>query len=89
MFKKGVNDEVYFRHVDKHRNFLQVDTSFWVYIVRRAQSAQNKFACLGNIFRKTLGDEVDFLPANKHESFLEVDSTFLDVRRQESPKYPK
>ena len=84
-----MNDEVYFRHVDKHRNFLQIDTSFWVYIVRRAQSAQNKFAYLGNIFRKTLGDEVDFLPANKHESFLEVNSIFLGVRSQASPKYPK
>ena len=84
-----MNDEVYFLHVDKHRNFLQVDTSFRVYIVRRAQSAQNKFACLGNIFRKALGDEVDFLPADKHESFFEVNSIFLGVRSQACPKYLK
>ena len=71
-----MNDEVYFLHVDKHRNFLQVDTSFWVYIVRRAQSAQNKFACLGNIFRKALGDEVDFLPADKHKVFLKLIASF-------------
>ena len=51
-----MNDEVYFCHVEKHQNFLQVDITTWVCVSRHAQSMQNKkFAYLCNISRKTWG----------------------------------
>ena len=60
--KKEVNDEVYFWHVDKHQNLLQVDKlSFWVCTTRHAQSTQfKKFAYLCKISRKTWGMKLNF-----------------------------
>ena len=52
--KEKVNDEIYFYHVKKHRNFLQVDITTLDCISRQARSTQNKkFTCLCYISRKT------------------------------------
>ena len=49
-----MNDEVHFRHGDKHQSLLQVDElSFWDCVTKHTQSTHNKFAYLCNISRKT------------------------------------
>ena len=54
--KEEVNDEVYFCHIEEHRNLLQVILPSWVCVPRHAQSTQIKmFAYLCNISRKTWG----------------------------------
>ena len=68
----------------KIKVFYKVILSFWLCVTGHAQSAQNKFAYLFNVFRKAWG--LIFLPADKHKSFLEVDSITLSVRSKVSPK---
>ena len=72
------------------RLFCSLILSFWVSVVRHAQSTQNNnFTCIYSYLLKNLGDEVVFLPADKQEVFLQVDSINLGVRSQACPKYPK
>ena len=64
-----MNDEVLYRLM----------LSFWVCVIRHAESTQNKkFVCLLYL-QKSMGDEVDFLLADKHKNFLYDDSITLGV----------
>ena len=52
--------------------FYMLIQSFWVCVVRHAQSAKNKkFICF-QCLQKNIEDEHDFLSAEKHESFLHL-----------------
>ena len=80
-FKKEVHDEIFFGHIDKHQNFLQVDT---IILGRHSlvcpKYANKKFAYLCNISRKTLGIKLLFLPIDKYKSFLQGDNITLAER---------
>ena len=70
--KKELGDQIDFLHVDKHQNFIQVDTIGFGNVVRHAQSTQNnKFAIL-QYLKKERRDEVDFSHADKRQTFLQV-----------------
>ena len=72
--KKEVSDEVYFLHVDKHENLIQIDTMIWMGIAKHSQSFENnKFVLCLQYLKK----EVDSLRADKHKSFLQVDFNTL------------
>ena len=59
--------------------FYNLILSFWVWVVRHAQSTQNKkFTYLCNSL-KNVGNEVNFLATNKHQNFLQIHSITLDV----------
>ena len=68
--KKVVSNEVDFLHADKHLNFLQVDTTFFIvfmYLTRPVSSTQ-KNLYLSDISRTKLENAVYFLHAGKHQS---------------------
>ena len=61
--------------------FQKLLLSFWVCIVRQAQSIQNdKFAISLQYLKENVKDDVDFLPADKHERSLQIDTIILYVQ---------
>ena len=74
---RKVNGEVYFWFGEKHRNSLQVDLLFWVFVARHAQSTQNnKFAISLQYLKENWKNEVDFLLADKHQNLFELVLSF-------------
>ena len=86
-----MNDEVYFCHVEKHRNsphlvdFTILDGRILTYPKYPKQEVYIYLQYL----EKNMGDEVVLLPADKHESFLQDDAVILDWCNQACPKYSK
>ena len=87
-----MNNEVYFWHIEKHLNFLDVD----FIILGVSSQACPKYlkyeVCIFcNISIKNMGDDVVciFLLPDKYEGFLQGGSIILDVCNQACPKYPK
>ena len=61
--------------------FQKLLLSFWVCIVRQAQSIQNdKFAISLQYLKENVKDDVDFSPADKHERSLQIDTIILYVQ---------
>ena len=85
-----MNDEVYFCHVEKHRNsphlvdFTILDGRILTYPKYPKQEVYIYLQYL----EKNMGDEVVLLPADKHESFLQ-DDDILYWCNQACPKYSK
>ena len=85
-----MNDEVYFCHVEKHRNsphlvdFTILDGRILTYPKYPKQEVYIYLQYL----EKNMGDEVVLLPADKHESFLQ-DDDILYWCNQAYPKYSK
>ena len=66
-----MGNEVNFLPVDKHKSFLQDDTTLWLCASRHVQSIQNnKFAIYLKYLKENVKSEVDFLPADKRQKFL-------------------
>ena len=83
----------YFWHSNKHRIFLQNDTTI---LGVRSQSTlkvpkipEIRSLHIFAICPKNMGSEVYLLPADKHESFPQVGSIALGVRSQAYPNCPK
>ena len=62
--------------------FYKLILSFWVFVARHAQSTQNKFSYLCNIFRKTLGMKLIFCLLINAKGFYQlIVSLWLCVAR--------
>ena len=85
-----MNDEVYFSHVEKHRNILQVDIAILtVRIQTFPKYTKKEVGILLQYLQKNIGGEVVLLSADKYESFLQDDTIILSVCNQTCRKYPK
>ena len=86
-----MNDEVYFCHVEKHRNsphlvdFTILDGRILTYPKYPKQEVYIYLQYL----EKNMGDEVVLLPADKHESFLQDDAIILVWCKEACQKYSK
>ena len=73
-----MNDEVYFWHWDKHKSFLQVDTTILGVRNQAYWKYQKWKVC--NIFaisqKENVKDEVDFLPQINVKGFFKVIQSF-------------
>ena len=76
-----------FLSVDKHKQFLQVESITMVVLARHVQSIQNKFTMSLQYLKENVKYEVDFLPADKR--FLQSDTIILNVCEQACLNYPK
>ena len=91
--RKKWKNEVYFWHVEKHRNFLQSD--FVILCVSSQTYPKNpKYeVCISlQYLQKNMGHDFFFfffLPPDKYKSFIQGGSIILDMRNQACPKYPK
>ena len=65
-------------HVDKHENFLQIDTMFLIGMVKHSQISQNcNFAMSLQYLKREVRDKVGLLHANKHQIFYKSAILFL------------
>ena len=70
--------------------FYKIILSFWVCVIRIAQSTQNnKFAISLQYLTKNGKNEVDFLLPDKHQRFLPIDTYHFRCVWTAMPKLPK
>ena len=81
-------DEADFFSADKHRSFLQSDSTT-LGVCGQAKCPNNTVQYLCNISKEKVKDKVDYLPADKHQRFLESDCITLGACSQTSPNYSK
>ena len=71
-----MNDDVDFRHADKHESLLQIDTMILMGMVKHSQRFQNsKLAMFLEYLKKEFRDGVDFLHVDKHQISYKLIST--------------
>ena len=71
-------NETNFLPTNKYQNFLQTDSTLWVYVACYSQSTQNnKFVISLQYLKENMKDEIDFLPVDKYKRLFLIDIIIL------------